>query len=92
MEIKDTRPSNYDTRIFYIIKSVADNVEDLKVPIESIISRIHRLGITGNEDAEKIKQVAADAISMIKKDATEITGLREDVGSIGSILGKMFKL
>lgn len=92
MEIKDIRPSNYDTRIFYIIKSVADNVDDLKVPVESIISRIHRLGIIGNEDTDRIKQVASDVISVIKNDTTEISGLREDVGSIGSILSKMFKL
>lgn len=80
-----------DSRIYDIVRSMHENVDELKIPIESIIQRLRDLGITGNETDAAIRRAAIKAIDYLREGAKAVEGTHADVKTIHKILDKIFK-
>lgn len=79
-----------DDRIFEILKSIHENVEDLKVPVSSLIERVHGLGIIGDENTDKIQAACVKVIDSIRSSAGCFSGAVTDAKEVSKIFKKMF--
>lgn len=79
-----------DKRIYSILTSVRDNIEDLKTPVTSILEHVHQLGITGNEDTEEIKKACIKTLDYFKESSGHVAGIVDDSKKISGVLKRMF--
>jgi hypothetical protein len=77
-------------RIQEIAESFQANADSLKVPLDSILQRLHRLGVTGKETDAELRKFVSGAIDYLRDGAKELNGAYADVKTVGSIIDKIF--